>query len=88
LSNLDKLGQVERANKNGVSRQTQIKIDRLARDFHDLHEEVKAGKLSVHRASIQAGFVRERTVLDKLQRLWTKASQQERARYHDSIVGS
>jgi hypothetical protein len=35
--------QIERARQTGVSRDTQQKLDRLARDFPALHEEVKAG---------------------------------------------
>jgi hypothetical protein len=38
----------ERANHNGVSRYTQIKLDRLARDFPALHQAVCSGALSVH----------------------------------------
>lgn len=39
------------------------KLDRLARDFPDLHEAVKTGQLTVHGASIQAGF--EKGVADR-----------------------
>jgi hypothetical protein len=75
MTNLSISPQVERARQNGISRAQQQKLDRLARDFHDLHEKVKAGKLTIHRASIQAGFVKEGTILDKLKNLWGKASQ-------------
>jgi hypothetical protein len=63
-----KLNQSARAEQNGVSRFTQKRLDRLARDFTALHEEVKAGHLSVHRASIQAGFIRLCSVTTKLGR--------------------
>jgi hypothetical protein len=72
------LSQKERAREAGVSYQTQQRLDRLARDFPPLHEEVKAGKLSVHRASIQAGFIREASPLEVLKRAWGKASPDER----------
>jgi hypothetical protein len=51
--------QKERAERNGVSRYTQIKLDRLARERPDLHERVKAGELSAHRAAIEAGFIKD-----------------------------
>lgn len=46
-----------RAARAGVGTRTQEKIDRLARDFPVLHEQVKAGALSVNAAAIEAGFV-------------------------------
>jgi hypothetical protein len=51
--------QTERAEQNGISRRTQIKLDRLARERPDLHERVKAGELSAHRAAIEAGFIKD-----------------------------
>jgi hypothetical protein len=50
-----------RASQNGVTNRTQRKLDRLARDFPSLHEEVKSGQSSVHGAYIQAGLAK-RTV--------------------------
>lgn len=46
-----------RAMQSGISRRSQIKLDRLARDYPALHERVKAGALSVNAAAIEAGFV-------------------------------
>lgn len=46
----------ERASSNNISRRTQIKLDRLARDFPQLHEKVKLGKLSINAAAIEAGL--------------------------------
>jgi hypothetical protein len=51
--------QKDRAEQNGISRPTQRKLDRLARDHPDLHERVKAGELSAHRAAIEAGFIKD-----------------------------
>src|SRR4051812_18842773 len=56
LKEVDKLStssQPQRAQQNGIGIVMQKKLDRLARDLPPLHEEVKAGNLSVHRASIQ-----------------------------------
>jgi hypothetical protein len=55
LCNLHKSDQSDRAARNGVSRRTQIKLDRLARERPDLLQRVKAGELRCHRACIQAG---------------------------------
>lgn len=49
--------QKQRAIENGVSYQTQVKLDRLAEHHRDLHAKVASGDLSVNRACIQAGFV-------------------------------
>jgi hypothetical protein len=78
LDDSSSLSQAQRAKRNGVGIDTQKKLDKLARDFPDLHEEVKADRLTVHRASLQAGFVKEGTILDKLKNLWGKASPEER----------
>jgi hypothetical protein len=59
--------QPARAEKNGVGLRTQIKLDRIARERPDLHEEVQAGHLTIHRVSIQAGFVKEASLLSHAQ---------------------
>jgi hypothetical protein len=65
---------------------SQTKLDRLARDFPDLHEEVKADYLTVHRASIQAGFIREapakRTIVSP------EGGMSQRERYEEWITKS
>jgi hypothetical protein len=50
--------QKEKARQNGVRRDTQQKLDRLARDFKALHEEVKAGKLSVFMGQTSTEFAK------------------------------
>ena len=50
--------QDRRASSLGIGLTTQKKLDRLARDFPDLHERVKAGELSVNAAAVQAGIVK------------------------------
>jgi hypothetical protein len=69
------LSQPARAKASGISRRQQQRLDKLARQRPDLHEEVKADRLTVNQANIQAGFVKEGTILDKLKNLWAKASQ-------------
>lgn len=49
----------ERAEKNRISHYTQRKLDRLARDFPEIHQRVVAGELSADRAAKLAGFVKE-----------------------------
>jgi hypothetical protein len=58
IRNLRISSQGDRSRENGVSKRTQEKIDRLARDFPALHERVKSGEMSVNAASIEAGIVR------------------------------
>jgi hypothetical protein len=82
-----KLSQTKRAEANGVSRFTQKRLDRLARDYPALHEQVKQGVLTLHRAGIQAGFVKELTALDALKRAWVKASKQERKAFLNNQHG-
>jgi hypothetical protein len=47
-----------RAEAAGISVRTQRKLDRLARDRPDLLAEVRAGRLSAHRAALEAGIVK------------------------------
>lgn len=79
--NLHTSSQEERAQQAGISRRTQIKLDRLARERPDLLEEVKAGRLSAHGAAIEAGIVKVPTTLEKLRKLWSKATDEERAEF-------
>jgi hypothetical protein len=72
------LPQRKRAEKNGVSRDTQQKLDRLAQDFPALLDKVKRGKLSVNAAAIQAGFVRKPTSLEVIKRHWKRLAAAER----------
>jgi hypothetical protein len=53
--------QVDRAQRNGISRRTQIYLDHLARDAPELLERVQAGELKPKTAARLAGIVRERT---------------------------
>jgi hypothetical protein len=85
LDDSSSLSQAQRAKRNGVGIDTQKKLDKLARCFHDLHEQVKAGTLSVHRASIHAGFVKEGPMLDTRQKVWTTAATAARQSLHREL---
>jgi len=56
-------------------------IRRLAKDRPDLLEEVKAGKVSPHRAMVQAGFRKVPTPYEVMCRAWLKATKEERDRF-------
>ena len=77
MSNFDIDTQSTWAQELGISRYQQITLARLARDFPILHEGVKAGNLTVHRASINEGFVREAPPWGVLKHAWGKASLEE-----------
>lgn len=81
VCNLHTSSQKERAQQARIGRRTQIKLDRLARERPDLLEEVKAGRLSTHGAAIEAGIVKVPTTLEKLRKLWSKATDEERAEF-------
>jgi hypothetical protein len=51
--------QKDRAEQNGISRPTQRKLDRLAKEHPDLHERVKAGELSAHRIGMRNDEIRQ-----------------------------
>jgi hypothetical protein len=53
--------QAARAKAAGVSVRSQRMLDRLARDRPDLLAEVKAGRMSAHRAALEAGIVSKAT---------------------------
>ncbi len=59
--NLPDQTQRARARAAGISVRTQRKLDRLARDRPDLLAEVKAGRMSAHRAALEAGIVGKAT---------------------------
>jgi hypothetical protein len=59
----------------------QRKRDRLERTYPDLAEAVDAGEMTLKQAYVQAGIEKEVRTLDKLQRLWRTASEEERQRF-------
>ncbi len=59
----------------------QRKRDRLERTYPDLAEAVDAGEMTLKQAYVQAGIEKEVRTLDKLQRLWRAASEEERQRF-------
>lgn len=72
------LTQSARAKLNGVSRDTQRKLDYLARHRGDLLDLVKAGEMSANGAYKEARGIKNPTPLDNLKRCWGKASRQEK----------
>jgi hypothetical protein len=67
------LSQAERARQAGVSKRTQEKLDALARKAPEKLQLVREGKLSAHRACVEAGIVKEPTGLQLLRRALRKA---------------
>jgi hypothetical protein len=59
----------------------QRKRDRLERTYPDLAEAVDAGEMTLKQAYVTAGIEKEVRMLDKLQRLWRAASEEERQRF-------
>jgi hypothetical protein len=62
--------QSKRAKKSGISRRTQQHLDWLARNAKEQFERVRNGELSVHRACIQAGHIKEMSPLNVLIEPW------------------
>jgi len=56
-------------------------LARLQRDNPDLAKRVSERRLSARAAAIEAGITKPPSRLDKLKRLWTKASVRERSVY-------
>lgn len=75
--------QQERASKGSdttlAGRGADYLTARIARDRPDILERMKAGEFrSVRQAAIEAGIVKVPTTLEKLRRLWAKATPEER----------
>jgi hypothetical protein len=62
--------------QTGTSRQAGLR--RLREQRPDLHQEVLAGKKSVHRAMIEAGFRKEKTPPEWLRHWWARCTKQQR----------
>ncbi len=60
-------------------------LARLNRDRPDLLAKVDAGHISARRAGIEAGFIKERTILDVLRAAWKKADRDTRAIFKSEI---
>lgn len=70
--------QYGRASQNCVHRHTQRKLDRLSKDRPDLLERVCSGELSVNRAAIEAGIVKQQSSLDTAKKCFLKLNEVER----------
>ena len=73
--------QVARAESNGVSRYTQVKLDRLAKDRPDLLDRVKAKEISVQAAAIEAGIVKAPDVMELAKRAFLKLPVESRLEF-------
>ena len=79
--NLHNDNQSDRAKENNVSRRTQIKLDRLAKDRPDLLERVCSGELKVNTAAKLAGIVKQQSNLDVAKKSFMKLNEVERAEF-------
>jgi len=70
--------QSDRADDNGVSRRTQVYLDRLARDRPDLLDRVRSGELKAKTAAKLAGIVRVPTPLERAEKAYRAMSPQDR----------
>lgn len=70
-----------RAKRNSISKDTQRKLDHIARFRPDLLECVKGGELSADRAYKLARDIKDPTTLDKLQKLWQQAAHHEKVAF-------
>lgn len=77
--------QAARAAAAGVSRDTQKKLDALARKAPEKLAEVQRGEKSTNRACIEAGIVKEKTPRQWLAHWWAKATEEERSAFLDEI---
>jgi len=60
-------------------------LTRLKSQYPKIYEQVKTGRLSANAGAIKAGFRKNPTVLERLIKLWTKASAEERKKFLKSI---
>jgi len=85
-TNLVELSQPERAQRNGVSRAQQQKLDYLAGHAPDLLESVQAKTMSTHRAYNLARGVQPATPLDVLRKVWPKVSAPDRLQFLSEVL--
>jgi hypothetical protein len=76
-------GQLERAQRNGVSDRTQRYLDHLARDAPELLERVNTGELKPKTAARMAGVVKEPSAVEQVLRLLPKLVQYETDVHYD-----
>jgi hypothetical protein len=72
-----------RAAVGASARQTaaQRKREKLAQTHPDLLDAVQAGEMTLKQAYVEAGIEKPPQVLDKLQKLWRNATEEEQARF-------
>ena len=59
----------------------QRKREKLAQTHPDLLDAVQAGEMSLKQAYVEAGIEKPPQVLDRLQKLWRNATDEEQARF-------
>lgn len=74
---VDNINEVSRP--DGTSREAALR--RLRKDRPDLHAKVLAGEMSAHAAMKEAGFRKQRSPLEELQRWWDKADDTTRTQF-------
>jgi hypothetical protein len=63
-------------------------LGRLARDRPDILEEMKQGKYrSVKAAVVAAGWLKQQTTVDRMRKLWQKATERERQAFAVEVMG-
>ena len=72
---------VERAQQNGIGRDSQRKLDYLAGHAPALLTQVQEGQMSIHRAYKEAKGMPELTPLDYLHRYWRQVDPDDRLRF-------
>ena len=78
LSKSDNSTQSDRASANGVHRDTQSKIDKLAAaGRQDLLDKISAGEMNVHTAAKLAGIVKPPSQLEIAKRAWNRMNESE-----------
>jgi hypothetical protein len=63
----------------GTSKEANLR--RLRKSAPELHQKVIAGEMSTNAAMVQAGFRREPTTVEKMQKLWLKMTPEEKEQF-------
>lgn len=81
-SNLD----IVKVSESGAGNAANYLTARLKRDHDDIFQRLAAGEFpSVRKAAIAAGIVKVATVLQRLLKLWEKATEAERRKFKQAI---
>ena len=78
--------QSTRADSNNVSRRTQIKLDRLAKDRPDLLAMVRFNQMSVHKAAIEARFIKPVNPVESAKRTVGKLTEEQWIEFKQWVI--